>query len=91
MLQGSNPSQEKKRPFRGVWPTVLALAGAYCKYNYEEVICQINSKISNMNESNTNQQFEYEDIGPKTISYLVEETYPDARDPIRVYIQNAKT
>ena len=42
-----------------------------------------------MNESNTNQQFKYEDIGPKTILYLAEGLYPDARDPIREYVQNA--
>ena len=42
-----------------------------------------------MNESSTDQKFEYEDIGPKTISYLTEGLYPDARDPIREYVQNA--
>ena len=44
-----------------------------------------------MNESNTIQQFEYEDIGSKTISYLAERTHLDARDSIRVYIQNVIT
>ena len=42
-----------------------------------------------MNENNKTQQFKYEDIGPKTISYLAEGLYPDARDPIREYVQNA--
>ena len=42
-----------------------------------------------MNESSTNQKFGYEDIGAKTISYLTEGLYPDARDPIREYVQNA--
>ena len=42
-----------------------------------------------MNENNKNQQFKYEDIGPKIISYLAEGLYPDARDPIREYVQNA--
>ena len=42
-----------------------------------------------MNESSTDQKFKFEDIGPKTISYLTEGLYPDARDPIREYVQNA--
>ena len=41
-----------------------------------------------MNESSTDQKFEFEDIGPKTISYLAEGLYPDLRDPIREYVQN---
>ena len=42
-----------------------------------------------MNQDHPIQRFQYEDIGPKTISYLAEGLYPDARDPIREYIQNA--
>ena len=42
-----------------------------------------------MNESSTSQQFEYEDIGQKIISYIAERLYPDTRDPIREYVQNA--
>ena len=42
-----------------------------------------------MNESNTKQQIEFEDVGPKTIPYLAEGLYPDPRDPIREYVQNA--
>ena len=42
-----------------------------------------------MNESSTDQKFKFEDIGPKTISFLTEGLYPDARDPIREYVQNA--
>ena len=42
-----------------------------------------------MDDSSTDQQFKYEDIGPKTILYLAEGLYPDARDPIREYVQNA--
>ena len=42
-----------------------------------------------MNQDHPIQRFQYEDIGSKTISYLAEGLYPDARDPIREYIQNA--
>lgn len=35
------------------------------------------------------ENFKSEDIGPKIISYMAEGLYPDARDPIREYIQNA--
>ncbi len=42
-----------------------------------------------MNDSTAIRTFKYEDIGSKTISYLAEGLYPDARDPIREYVQNA--
>ena len=42
-----------------------------------------------MIESSTSQQFEYEDIGPKTKSYIEEILYPDTRNPIREYVQDA--
>ena len=35
------------------------------------------------------QRFQFENIGSKTISYLAEGLYPDARDSIREYVQNA--
>lgn len=42
-----------------------------------------------MNKKNTDQKFKFEDIGAQTIPYLAEGLYPDARDPIREYVQNA--
>ena len=45
-FQSSDPAQKKKRPFRGVGPTVLASGGGHAsQYSYEEVICQVNYKI----------------------------------------------
>ena len=42
-----------------------------------------------MNMHNTDQNFTFEDIGAQAISSLAEGLYPDARDPIREYVQNA--
>ena len=41
------------------------------------------------NCASKNRVFKFEDIGQKTISFLAEGLYRDARDPIREYIQNA--
>ena len=42
-----------------------------------------------MNMHNTDQNFTFEDIGAQAISSLAEGLYPNARDPIREYVQNA--